>query len=127
MKSYRPLPFQVQFSPLQHQYQSIIGSFCIPIISKMNSVSATVTFHATVYLCTYVHHLNARVGRDSEVWGSVIGRHGEAVRNESGEQLLRFCAVNVMLVYVGVPMQRVEEHHRLLSGEKGRSSEGKRC
>ena len=42
--------------------------------------------------------LNARVGKDSEVWGSVIGRHGEAVRNESGEQLLRFCAVNEMLV-----------------------------
>ena len=42
--------------------------------------------------------LNARVGRDSEVWGSVIGRHGDAVRNESGEQLLRFCAVNEMLV-----------------------------
>ena len=72
-------------------------------------------------------------------WGSVIGRHGEAVRNESGEQLLRFCAVNEMLVansryqhkeihkYVVVPRQRAEEHHRLLSGEKGRSSEGKRC
>ena len=37
--------------------------------------------------------LNAGVGRDSEMWGSVIGRHGEEVRNESGEQLLRFCAV----------------------------------
>ena len=42
--------------------------------------------------------LNARVGRDSEMWGSVIGRHGEEVRNESGEQLLRFCAANEMLV-----------------------------
>ena len=28
--------------------------------------------------------LNARVGRDSEVWGSVIGRHGEAVRMKVG-------------------------------------------
>ena len=42
--------------------------------------------------------LNARVGRDCETWGSVIGRHGEEVRNEGGEQLLRFCAVNEMLV-----------------------------
>ena len=41
--------------------------------------------------------LNARVGRDSEMWGSVIGRHGEEVRNENGDQLLRCCAVNELL------------------------------
>ena len=34
--------------------------------------------------------LNARVGRECETWGSVIGKHGEEVRNEGGEQLLRF-------------------------------------
>lgn len=28
---------------------------------------------------------NARVGRYSEVWGNVIGRCGDKVRNESGE------------------------------------------
>ena len=45
--------------------------------------------------------LNARVGTDSEKWGSVIGRHAEEVRNEGWElllRLLRFCAVNEMLV-----------------------------
>ena len=42
--------------------------------------------------------LNARVGTDSEMWGSVIGRHAEEVRNEGWELLLRFCAVNEMLV-----------------------------
>ena len=42
--------------------------------------------------------LNTRVGRDCETRGSVIGRHSEEVRNEGGEQLLKFCAVNEMLV-----------------------------
>ena len=46
----------------------------------------------------FMGDLNARVGRDCKTWGSVIGRQVEEVRNEGGEQLLKFCAVNEMLV-----------------------------
>ena len=42
--------------------------------------------------------LNARVGKDCEAWGNVIGRNGERVKNDSGDRLLRFCAINDMLV-----------------------------
>ena len=42
--------------------------------------------------------LNARVGRNTEVWGSVLGCHGEDVINESGKRLLRFCSVNELIV-----------------------------
>ena len=42
--------------------------------------------------------LNARVNRNTEVWGSVLGCHGEEVRNESGERLLRFCLVNELMI-----------------------------
>ena len=59
--------------------------------------------------------LNARVGRDSEMWGSVIGRHGKEVRNESGEQLLRFCAVNEMLV-TNMWYQHKEIHQHTVRG-----------
>ena len=31
-------------------------------------------------------------------WGNVIGRNGEGVKNDSGDRLLMFCAVNDMLV-----------------------------
>ena len=72
--------------------------------------------------------LNARVGTDSVMWGSVIGRHAEEGRNEGWELLLRFCAANEMLgANMGVSGQRVEEHHQLFPGEKGQSGEGKRC
>ena len=33
--------------------------------------------------------LNAIVGRNTEVWGSVLGCHGEDTRNESGERLFQ--------------------------------------
>ena len=36
---------------------------------------------------------NAQVGKDCKVWGSVIGRNGEELKNDSGSRLLRFCAV----------------------------------
>ena len=42
--------------------------------------------------------LNSRVGRNMEVWGSVLGCQGEDVRNESWEKLLRFCSVNELLI-----------------------------
>ena len=41
--------------------------------------------------------LNARVGRNVEVWGGVIGRQGEVVENENG-RLLQFCAKNELVV-----------------------------
>ena len=43
-------------------------------------------------------NLNAGVGENTHVWGSVLGCHGEDVRNESGERLLRFCTVNELMV-----------------------------
>ena len=36
--------------------------------------------------------LNARVGRNVEVWKGVIGRQGEVVVNGNGKRLLQFCA-----------------------------------
>ena len=41
---------------------------------------------------------NARVGKDCEACESVIDRNGEEVKNDSRDRLLRFCAVNDMLV-----------------------------
>ena len=37
---------------------------------------------------------NARFGNDAEEWNGVIGRHGEAVKNDSGSRLLMFSAEN---------------------------------
>ena len=45
-----------------------------------------------------IGYLNARVGRNTEVWGSVLGGHGEDARNEIGERLLRFCSVNELMI-----------------------------
>lgn len=42
--------------------------------------------------------LNARVERNKQTWGSVLGSHGEAIKNGSGDRLLQFCSVNEMLV-----------------------------
>ena len=42
--------------------------------------------------------LNARVGRNVEVWGGVIGRQGEVVENGNGKRLLQFCAENELVV-----------------------------
>ena len=42
--------------------------------------------------------LNARVGRNMEVWGSVLGCHGEDARNENGERLMRCCSVNELMI-----------------------------
>ena len=33
-----------------------------------------------------------------QVWDSVLGCHGEDVRNESGERLLMFCSMNELIV-----------------------------
>ena len=41
---------------------------------------------------------NARVVKDCEAWGNVIGRNGEGVKNDRGGRLLRFCAMNDILV-----------------------------
>ena len=41
---------------------------------------------------------NARVGKDCEAWENVIGKNGERGNNDSGGKLLRFCAMNDMLV-----------------------------
>ena len=42
--------------------------------------------------------LNARVGRDSEAWGGVIGRHGEETKTRSGQRLLSVCAANELVI-----------------------------
>ena len=41
--------------------------------------------------------LNARVGRNVEVWGDVIGKQGEVVEN-GGKRLLQLCAENELMV-----------------------------
>ena len=83
--------------------------------------------------------LNARLGRDSNV-GQCNQWTWQKVRNESGEQLLRVCAVNEMLVtntwYIH---QEIHKHTRVCPGRelksiinyflvrKDNGSEGKRC
>ena len=42
--------------------------------------------------------LNARVGRNGQVWDSILDSHGEATKNDSGERLMQFCAMNELLV-----------------------------
>ena len=42
--------------------------------------------------------LNARVGRNVEVWGGVIGRQGEVVENGNSKRLLQYCAGNELVV-----------------------------
>ena len=42
--------------------------------------------------------LNARVGCNCDVWGDVIGRHGEVEVNDNGKRLLKFCACNALQV-----------------------------
>ena len=42
--------------------------------------------------------LNARVGNDTEVWGEILGKHGEAACNGNGRQLLQFCSENNLAV-----------------------------
>ena len=42
--------------------------------------------------------LNARVGRDVETWGEVIGRHGEETKNDNGQRLLRLCIMNELII-----------------------------
>ena len=42
--------------------------------------------------------LNACVGCNCDVWGGVIGRHGEVESNDNRKRLLEFCACNEMLV-----------------------------
>lgn len=42
--------------------------------------------------------INARVGRGVETWGRVIGRYGEETKNGNGQRLLRWCAMNELLV-----------------------------
>ena len=42
--------------------------------------------------------LNARVGRDGEAWGGVIGRHGEETKTRSGQRLLSVCAANELMI-----------------------------
>ena len=41
---------------------------------------------------------NARVGCDDNTWKGVIGRHGPNEKNENGERLLDFCALNNLVV-----------------------------
>ena len=42
--------------------------------------------------------LNARVGNDTEVWGEILGKHGEVACNENGGRLLQFCNENNLVV-----------------------------
>ena len=40
----------------------------------------------------------ARVGRDAEVLGEVIGRHGEETKNRNGQGLQSVCAANELVI-----------------------------
>ncbi|XP_072051743.1 craniofacial development protein 2-like [Amphiura filiformis] len=42
--------------------------------------------------------LNAKVGCDCTQWENVIGNHGYGQRNDRGEKLLNFCAVNNLFI-----------------------------
>ena len=48
--------------------------------------------------------LNARVGNVTEVWGEILGKHGEVACNDNGGRLLQFCSEN-NLVVIMVPTQ----------------------
>ena len=41
---------------------------------------------------------NTRVGCDDIAWKGIIGKHGPNEKNENGERLLDFCAVNNLVV-----------------------------
>lgn len=45
-------------------------------------------------------YLDAHVGRNSDMWGEVLGGHGKSEMNDhdSGLKLLEFCACNELLV-----------------------------
>ena len=42
--------------------------------------------------------LNARVGNVTEVWGEILGKHGEVACNDNGGRLLQFCSENNLVV-----------------------------
>ena len=55
---------------------------------------------------------NARVGRDSEAWKGVLGRHGIGKRNENGLMLLEFCAEFQMTITNTIFQQKTVSKRR---------------
>ena len=41
---------------------------------------------------------NGRVGRADDVYGEVVGKHGEDTRNNNGRRLLEFCQLNNLII-----------------------------
>lgn len=42
--------------------------------------------------------LNDRVGKHTNMWPDILGRHGEKLRNDNGETILNLCAANEIVV-----------------------------
>ena len=62
------------------------------------------------------------MGRNTEVWGSVLGCHGEDARNGNGERLLRFCSVNeLMITNTWYPHKDIHKYTWICPGRQLRS------
>ena len=52
--------------------------------------------------------LNARVGNETDIWGEVLGRHGEQLCNENGSRLLQFSNEhNLLIANTWFPHKRI--------------------